>query len=250
MIKVIFRVFILFSVSLLKPDVEAQQPYSSTLVINAAAGDPDSQVSLAQCYLLGKGVEKNANEAVRLLKMAAEKNNSGALCLLGIMLINGEEVEQDPIMAEKYLLKGANNGDPLAQMLLGDFYSRGFKNQKFYIPPNKNKSEEWFKKAEAQGFFSKKRVDTKETSTPEGAQVLTYDPRTDEADTKKMEEYYEKEKQKILSEGAKNIQNDLNSAMDNIATEADNLKKQTTEKILESEKQKIKEDTEKTTNPQ
>ena len=78
--------------SFLKNEAKAQQPYSSTLVINAAAGDPDAQVALSQCYLLGKGVEKNTNEAVRLLRLAAESNNSGALSILATMFLNGEYV--------------------------------------------------------------------------------------------------------------------------------------------------------------
>jgi TPR repeat protein len=242
----VFVILVAVFCSFLKNEVKAQQPYSSTLVINAAAGDPDAQVALSQCYLLGEGVEKNTNEAIRLLRLAAEKNNSGALCILATMFLNGEYVQQDPILAEKYLLKGANNGYPIAQMLLGDFYYQGFKNQKYYIPPDKQKSEKWFKEAEKQGLFSKKRVDTKETSTPEGAHVLTFDPRTAEADTKKTEEYYEKEKEKIISDGVKDMQNGLNKAVDKIATEAENLKKQATE----SEKRIIKEETDKTTNPQ
>ena len=242
----VFVILVAVFCSFLKNEAKAQQPYSSTLVINAAAGDPDAQVALSQCYLLGKGVEKNTNEAVRLLRLAAESNNSGALSILATMFLNGEYVQQDPILAEKYLLKGANNGYPLAQMLLGDFYSQGFKNTKYYIPPDKQKSEKWFKEAEKQGFFSKKRVDTKEASPPEGSHELTFDPRTAEADTLKMERYYEKEKQKIISDAVKNIQNDLNKAVYKTATEAEDLKKQATE----SEKRIIKEETDKTTDPQ
>lgn len=233
-----------------KNHMKAQQSFSSTLVINAAAGDPDAQVNLAECYLMGKGVEKNANEALRLLRQAAEKGNAGALCILGTMYFKGENVEKDPILSEKYLLKAANTGYPLAQMLLGDFYARGFKGEKYYVPQNNQKSEEWFRKAEQQGYFSKQRVEAKEASIPAGTQVLSLNPKTAEADTKKMEEHYEKEKTKILSEAIKDIQNDLNNAIHKIATEADELKKQTTEKILESEKRKIKEETDKATNPQ
>ena len=66
---------ILAAYLILKSIALAQQPYSSTLVINAAAGDPNAQADLAECYQLGKGVEKNVNEAIRLLKQAAAKNN-------------------------------------------------------------------------------------------------------------------------------------------------------------------------------
>lgn len=250
MIELGFQILILFSVLLFKTDANAQQPYSSTLVINAAAGDPDAQLSLSQCYFEGKGVEKNVNEALRLLRQAGEKGNSGALCILGTMYLNGEYVQQDPMIAEKYLLRAANNEDPLAQMLLGDFYARGLKSEKYYIPPNNQKSEEWFKKAEQQGFFSKQRVDKKEASIPDGAQVLSLNPKTAEADTKKMEEYYENEKRKILSNAIKDIQNDTDSSINKNSNEAEELKKLTAEKILESEKRKIKEETEKATNPQ
>ena len=231
-------------------DIKAQQPYSSTLVINAAAGDPSAQADLAGCYLLGNGVEKNVNEAVRLFKLAADKSNDSALIMLGVMYLNGENVEQDPVQGERYLLKAAERGNAIAQMYLGDFYARGFRSQKTFIPPDKKKSEKWFKEAEQQGFYSKKRVDSKETSIPEGSQVLSFDPKSSEEDTKKLEEWGSKEIKKIQSEGVKEIQNDINRAMDKISTEADSLKKQAVEKVLESEKKKIEGNNDNATNPQ
>jgi len=241
--KVAYWILIIFSVLLLKRGAEAQQPYSTSLVINAAAGDPDAKADLAQCYLFGKGVEKNINTGVQLLKEAAESNQTTALFLLGLMNYNGENVKQDPKKAEQYLLKAANNGFAPAQMLLGDFYQRGFKNEFFEISPDKKKSDYWFKEAEKQGLYSKNRVDNGQTQTPAGVPVFNLSPETIEVDTKRIEEAFSKEIENIKNEGTAEIQNELNRATDKIATEAEELKKQAAEKILESEKRNILKET-------
>ena len=222
----------------------AGQPYSSILVINAAAGDPDAQVDLAECYQLGRGIDKNINETIRLLKQAAAKNNEKALIVLGSMYFNGEDVEKDPLQAETYMLAVAKRGNPIAQIFLGDMYSKGCQWVKNNIKVDKQKAHKWYSEAEKQGFYKQTWVDAEETTTPESSQILNYDPKNHEGDVKEIEEYYEKEKQKIISEGVKNIQKDLNNAMDTIATKAESLKKQTPDKILESEQRKITEDAE------
>ena len=45
---------------------------------DAAAGNIRAQVALGNCYLGGKGVKANFNEAVKWYRMAADKGNTEA----------------------------------------------------------------------------------------------------------------------------------------------------------------------------
>jgi len=80
--------------------------FSQELLASAENGDAQSQVKVAQCYLLEKGVEKNPQEAVRWLKKSADQGNLKALTFLFGIYMKGEfGIDQNPRAAAKYLLK-------------------------------------------------------------------------------------------------------------------------------------------------
>ena len=54
--------------------------------------DPEAQYHLGRLYLLGKGAPKDAMQAARWLRLAANKGEHRAQALLGAMLFKGEEV--------------------------------------------------------------------------------------------------------------------------------------------------------------
>ena len=57
--------------------------------------DTTSQYKLGVCYLDGKGVEKNIEEGIKWLKMAADSGHAKALHVLGDCYREGEGVEKD-----------------------------------------------------------------------------------------------------------------------------------------------------------
>ena len=58
-------------------------------------GDPDAQYNLARMYLDGSGIPRDAIQAARWLKLAAEKNHTEAQAVLGQLLFTGlDEVQR------------------------------------------------------------------------------------------------------------------------------------------------------------
>ncbi len=58
-------------------------------------GDPDAQYNLARMYLDGSAIPRDAIQAARWLKLAAEKNHMEAQAVLGQLLFNGlDEVQR------------------------------------------------------------------------------------------------------------------------------------------------------------
>jgi TPR repeat protein len=60
--------------------------------------DPDAQFHLGRLYLLGKGTQKDALQAARWLRLAANKNQHSAQALLGTMLFKGEDLSRQAAM--------------------------------------------------------------------------------------------------------------------------------------------------------
>lgn len=79
----------------------------------ADAEYPDAMVEVARLRLSGtdKNFAKDAYEAVRLLKLAAKKGNTGAMRELGRVLLEGKEVAHDYQEAYKWNSEGARRND-------------------------------------------------------------------------------------------------------------------------------------------
>ncbi|MBQ0008615.1 MAG: sel1 repeat family protein, partial [bacterium] len=62
---------------------------------SAENGNAKSQCNLGIAYLLGNGVEKNYEEALKWLKKSAENGNARGQYNLGVAYLSGEGVEKN-----------------------------------------------------------------------------------------------------------------------------------------------------------
>ena len=81
----------------------------------AAKGDPDAVGLLGRMYYEGKGVRKDTAEALRLLKMSADRGDSYAVEKAGLLCY----AAGDYAGAEKYLSSAVKNDDPELLYMLG-----------------------------------------------------------------------------------------------------------------------------------
>lgn len=112
--------------------------------INALNNLCDLLVSLYE-----QGIEvsqKNADDSVKLLKIAAEQGVGDALCTLGYMYLAGWGVEQNYDEALKFFGQGAAKGHAESQGCLGQMYYEGWGADKDYA-----KALELFSQAAGQG---------------------------------------------------------------------------------------------------
>jgi len=84
-----------------------------------------AQFNLGYCYANGQGVGKDKQEAVKWFRMAAEQNYAPAQSNLGYCYDNGRGVEKDAEEATKWYRKAAEQGHPEAQSNLGYCYANG-----------------------------------------------------------------------------------------------------------------------------
>lgn len=112
----------------------------------AENGDPWAQVELGQCYLEGRGVNKNEEEAFSLFKKAADRGYADGQYYLGWCCEKGIGVTQDYAKAVLWYQKAAQQGDEESQARLGWFYSggKGF-------PKNDKEAVKWLTKSAEQG---------------------------------------------------------------------------------------------------
>lgn len=147
----------------------------------AQAGNKAAQMNLGICYLEGNGVSKNVREAEKWLKLAADQGETGAMfCLADIyreepgkyhqaeilykrVIAAGDIPDKNLTMAkcslgllyglqEKFALavpllkEAAQEGDEIAQKMLGDCYFEGCG-----VPRNVEEAIRWWKQAAANG---------------------------------------------------------------------------------------------------
>lgn len=93
----------------------------------AAAGDSDAMVSLADCYLFGKGIPRNEIKALEILQAASALNHPRAMNMLGDLLKKGVPGQFAPNYAEAFRLFSSAQkiGNPDAQANLGVMYVNG-----------------------------------------------------------------------------------------------------------------------------
>lgn len=96
----------------------------------AENGDADAQNALGGAYYIGEispfRLGRNDKEAVKWSTKAAEQGNDMAQCLLGHLYFEGKGVAQDYSVAAMWYTKSAQQGRVvLAQSALGMMYARG-----------------------------------------------------------------------------------------------------------------------------
>ena len=112
----------------------------------AERGNTIAQNLLGVMYASGDGVEKNAVKAIKWYQKAAEQGNSYAQCNLGLMYYWGQGAEKDYIEAAKWLRKAAENGIIRAQYNLGVMYFKGVGGVK-----DMKMTKKWWKKSHQNG---------------------------------------------------------------------------------------------------
>lgn len=95
------------------------------LFADAEAGVASAQFELAIAYENGVRVEKNIEESVRWLRVAAKNRHPQAFYRLGVAYQRGISLPQDSSAAVDSFAKGAELGDVLCQCALADAYRDG-----------------------------------------------------------------------------------------------------------------------------
>lgn len=82
-------------------------------------------ITMGECYLTGRGVEKNYAEAYRYLREAADKGVATGCYLLGIMFEEGLGVAQDIQQALLLYERAAHTNNPYALAHIARIYAEG-----------------------------------------------------------------------------------------------------------------------------
>ncbi|UCH46595.1 MAG: sel1 repeat family protein [Betaproteobacteria bacterium] len=92
----------------------------------AEQGDPVGQHGLAQMYLNGEGVTRDVEQALALMKKAAEQDNLPSIVLLARTYEKGlEEVEVDLPLSLGYWRQAAGLGEQQAVLRMANAYRKG-----------------------------------------------------------------------------------------------------------------------------
>ena len=94
-------------------------------VTAANDGFAKAQQRLGWMYEYGKGVHRDATEAVRWYLLGAEQGNAVAQLRLGVMYGSGSGVERDDADAARLIRLSALQGHTVAQSMLGHCHSHG-----------------------------------------------------------------------------------------------------------------------------
>jgi hypothetical protein len=111
---------------------------------------------LGICYSNGRGVLKDAAQAVEWFRKAAEQGNESAQLNLGICYETGAGPPKDEVEAVKWYRKAAEQGSASAQANLGTCYLNGTG-----ISKDEGEAMKWFQKATEQGFELPREVNNK-----------------------------------------------------------------------------------------
>jgi len=92
-------------------------------------GDADAQYNLARMYLDGSGVEKDARQAARWLRLAAEKGHTPSQAMLGHLLFTGPDgVARQRAQGLMYLtLARESANDPVNDKWIVDLYDKAMR---------------------------------------------------------------------------------------------------------------------------
>lgn len=90
--------------------------------LEAAGGDPEKLLALANCYLIGYGTGRDPAEAARLHKLGAEKGDAFCQSCYGRDLLYGVGVKKDVAAGIIWLRKAADQNQPDAEYALHMLY--------------------------------------------------------------------------------------------------------------------------------
>lgn len=91
----------------------------------AETGNTIAMVVLGDCYMFGRGMQKDTAEALKWYTKAADKEEPKSMFILGSLYDNGKAVPKDTALALKWYKAGADAGDANAQNSLGIKYRKG-----------------------------------------------------------------------------------------------------------------------------
>jgi predicted Zn finger-like uncharacterized protein len=111
----------------------------------AESGNPEAQVRLGLCYLMGAGVPRREAEAVKWFRLAAEQGAVAAYCWLSVCYERGEGVAKDAAEAARWLHRAAEQGNADAQLALAFRYAKGEG-----VARNAVEAASWYRKAAEQ----------------------------------------------------------------------------------------------------
>jgi TPR repeat protein len=111
------------------------------------AAEPRCQELLGYMLMHGQGIAKNQIDAVKSLKIAAEKDLQPAQEWLGDAYYSGAGVERDSEEAIRWYELAANQGSARSQYMLGVLSERGYD-----IPKNNRKAFHSYRLAAEQGY--------------------------------------------------------------------------------------------------
>jgi len=126
-----------------------KDPAAAALWLQKAAnqGHANAQYSLGTSYLLGDGVPKSTASAIEWLNKSAQQGNTLAQANLGAIYLNGDGVAQNFRVALSWLEKAAAQGLPLAQYSLGKMHQNGYG-----VRTDEAMAAQWYARAAAQDY--------------------------------------------------------------------------------------------------
>ena len=109
--------------------------------------DAVAQFNLGTMYANGEGVQKNAAEAIKWYRRAAEQGVAEASFNLGVIYGTGDGVPENDAEAFKWYRRAAEGGLAVAQLKLGLIYALGDEG----VPENDAEAFKWYRRAAEQG---------------------------------------------------------------------------------------------------
>ncbi|MDD1627427.1 MAG: sel1 repeat family protein [Methylococcaceae bacterium] len=101
-------------------NTQAEEPLLPAVVRQSAEqGDAKAQARLGAMYLLGRGVEKDEQQAAEWMLKAANKGNVEAQVIIAAMYDRGLGVKNDVKMATNWYEKAAAQGNSASMAILG-----------------------------------------------------------------------------------------------------------------------------------
>jgi TPR repeat protein len=106
----------------------------------AEQGNADAQLFLGKMYMLGQGVLKDPDQAIKYLKASGEQGNADAQFFLGAMYLLPHKNITEGV---KWLRLSADQGEQDAELVLGKAYLQGDKE----LPRDPVQAEMWMRLA-------------------------------------------------------------------------------------------------------
>jgi uncharacterized protein len=112
----------------------------------AEKGNSDAQAMLGMMYLKGEGTTRSYPDAMKWLLLASSQGNTGAFNNLGAMHFNGDGVTKNYPEAARLFRQSAIKGDKYGQTSLGSMYLNGHG-----VDKDAKEAVKWFRLAAASG---------------------------------------------------------------------------------------------------